>query len=426
MRAWRATAALTSFPVAQAVPGPWTLAVRDVGGWGDPGVVTGRALELATALAGDLAALAAAGCPVVVVTEPAAVTVGEDDVLRGAFLRAHRRLLPGRPGAARDARGDRRLRAPRRTRAVLRGAVRVAPVRPDRRPRQLVPRPRGARGAGDRVRGAHRGHGRAPRVTPGTPPGATRRRCSPGRPTTPRRRTAAGSSGSGSRTRRAWRASIPPRPTRRSRPSVGRRSSPRCPPREAVDAGMDPRAIVAKAGRTRALIPGAGARPTTFRNRLAAVPRPCHHRTSPVSWTLRVRPERRTRTRHTPGALHRAPNRTSPGGGRPGGRVARRARGEWRAEGGGRRATPAPRPGAPRGPGPDRHPRRLRYQPVRRLHRPRRRPRGEELHDPRRAGGRHERHRRSRASPPATAPSTRSRTRSGRSTASSAGSAPRG
>ncbi len=98
VRAWRATAALTSLPVAQAVPGPWTLAVRDVGGWGDPGVVTGRAMELATALAADLAGLAAAGCPVVVVTEPAAVTVGEDDVLRAAFLRAHRRLLKDAPG----------------------------------------------------------------------------------------------------------------------------------------------------------------------------------------------------------------------------------------------------------------------------------------------------------------------------------------
>jgi hypothetical protein len=99
VRAWRATSALTSLPVAQAIPGPWTLSVRDVGGWGDPGVVTGRAGELADALADEVAALAAAGCPVVVVVEPAAVTVGEDPALRSGFLRAHRRLLARAPEA---------------------------------------------------------------------------------------------------------------------------------------------------------------------------------------------------------------------------------------------------------------------------------------------------------------------------------------
>jgi hypothetical protein len=95
VRAWRATAALTELPCAQSVPGPWSLAVRDVGGWGDPGVVTGRAAELADALAADLAALEAAGCPVVVVREPAAVTIDDDPALRAGFIRAHRRLLAG-------------------------------------------------------------------------------------------------------------------------------------------------------------------------------------------------------------------------------------------------------------------------------------------------------------------------------------------
>lgn len=93
VRAWRATSQLTDLPVAQALPGPWSLAVRDVGGWGDPRVVTGRAGELADALAGHVAALAEAGCPVVQVVEPAAVTVGEDRGLRAGFLRAQRRLL---------------------------------------------------------------------------------------------------------------------------------------------------------------------------------------------------------------------------------------------------------------------------------------------------------------------------------------------
>ena len=97
-RAWRATAGHTALPVAQAVPGPWTLAIRDVGGWGDPSVVAGRALELAGALAADLTALAEAGCTVVLVNEPAAVAVGEDDGRRAAFVRAQRRLLADAPG----------------------------------------------------------------------------------------------------------------------------------------------------------------------------------------------------------------------------------------------------------------------------------------------------------------------------------------
>jgi hypothetical protein len=93
VRAWRATAALTELTVAQSIPGPWTLSVRDVGGWGDPGVVNGRAGELADALAEDIAALAAAGCPLVVVEERAALGIGEDEGRRAAFLRAQRRLL---------------------------------------------------------------------------------------------------------------------------------------------------------------------------------------------------------------------------------------------------------------------------------------------------------------------------------------------
>jgi hypothetical protein len=93
VRAWRAASGRTDVPVAQAVPGPWTLAIRDVGGWGDEGVVTGRAGELADALAGELEALEAAGCPVVQVLEPGAVAIGADDRARSGFLRAHRRLL---------------------------------------------------------------------------------------------------------------------------------------------------------------------------------------------------------------------------------------------------------------------------------------------------------------------------------------------
>lgn len=99
VRAWRATAALTALPVAQALPGPWTLAVRDAGGWERPDDVLDRSLELATALAVDVAALADAGCPVIVVDEPEAVAIGEDDRRRAGFLRAQLRLLAEAPGA---------------------------------------------------------------------------------------------------------------------------------------------------------------------------------------------------------------------------------------------------------------------------------------------------------------------------------------
>ena len=106
VRAWRATAALGAAPtaptahgvqVAQVVPGPWTLAIRALGSGAEAGAdaadVAARALEIAAALAGELAALAAAGCPVVQVLEPAATAVGADPVARSGFLAAHRRLL---------------------------------------------------------------------------------------------------------------------------------------------------------------------------------------------------------------------------------------------------------------------------------------------------------------------------------------------
>jgi hypothetical protein len=106
-------------PVAQAVPGPWTLSAFDAGGGddlsavgtgvGDPSAVGTRAAEFAGEraaefageraaefaglLAGELVALAEAGCPVVEVLEPAAVSIGGDERLRAAFLQAHRQLL---------------------------------------------------------------------------------------------------------------------------------------------------------------------------------------------------------------------------------------------------------------------------------------------------------------------------------------------
>ena len=94
---WRAAAALTTQPVAQALTGPWTLALREVGAWGDLGVLSGQAYAHAEVLAAELRLLAEAGCPVVVVDEPAAVSIGENVKMRAGFVRAHRRLLADAP-----------------------------------------------------------------------------------------------------------------------------------------------------------------------------------------------------------------------------------------------------------------------------------------------------------------------------------------
>lgn len=98
LRAWRASGAVAAagadVHVAQALPGPYTLGRR-----GCPDIAPNsdereeRTLSLAGALAAELAALAAAGCPVVVVEEPAAVEVGADPWERALFAAAQRRLL---------------------------------------------------------------------------------------------------------------------------------------------------------------------------------------------------------------------------------------------------------------------------------------------------------------------------------------------
>jgi hypothetical protein len=93
VRSWRTAAGLTDLPLAQVIPGPWSLAVRDAGPDAGSEVVANRALELAGALAGEVAALGEAGCPVVQVTEPAAAAIGEGTVARDGFRRAHARLL---------------------------------------------------------------------------------------------------------------------------------------------------------------------------------------------------------------------------------------------------------------------------------------------------------------------------------------------
>lgn len=105
VRGWAAAAALTDVEVAQVVPGPLTLAVREAGDAVEPAgpgrdrdAVGGRAVALAEDLAGELAALRAEGCGVIVIDEPAAVSIGTDEVLRDAFVRAHQRALRGAGG----------------------------------------------------------------------------------------------------------------------------------------------------------------------------------------------------------------------------------------------------------------------------------------------------------------------------------------
>jgi methionine synthase II (cobalamin-independent) len=108
---WRFAAASTERAVKQSLPGPYTIA-RD----GLPGrrvnvgpierPQSGRdEAEAATsaALAGErlrevVLALAAAGCPLVEIEEPAAIRIGDDDAERMQFRDAHRRLTDGLAG----------------------------------------------------------------------------------------------------------------------------------------------------------------------------------------------------------------------------------------------------------------------------------------------------------------------------------------
>ena len=99
LRAWRATSAAASatgagIPAAQALPGPYTLGLRGCSGLPATGEEREeRTLSLAGALASELAALAAAGCPVVIVHEPAAVDIRADSPERALFAAAQQRLL---------------------------------------------------------------------------------------------------------------------------------------------------------------------------------------------------------------------------------------------------------------------------------------------------------------------------------------------
>jgi methionine synthase II (cobalamin-independent) len=86
--AWEATARFTSLAVKQAVIGPYT-AARGAGAGHE------AAMDRATELNRLLRDLAAAGCPLLEVHEPAGIHLGADDVQRALFREAHLRLLDG-------------------------------------------------------------------------------------------------------------------------------------------------------------------------------------------------------------------------------------------------------------------------------------------------------------------------------------------
>jgi methionine synthase II (cobalamin-independent) len=96
--AWQLIAGLTDRAVKQSLPGPYTLARRlGVGMAGDEGsnVRARRTHAIAEALASEVQALVAAGCPLVEIEEADAHLIGADEVERRLFRQAHRRLTDG-------------------------------------------------------------------------------------------------------------------------------------------------------------------------------------------------------------------------------------------------------------------------------------------------------------------------------------------
>ena len=161
VRTWQATAEAvrlaagdgSSIFAAATITGPYSLSAR---------TGSGDAAAIGEALAGELVALAAAGCPLVVVDEPEAVGIGADEGARTRFRGGAAGAAPRRPSAPRDAGAHRRVRMGGGAGDDPRGAVRLVPARPDRGPGQLGPRAGGARRPGDRVRGASGAVGRRP------------------------------------------------------------------------------------------------------------------------------------------------------------------------------------------------------------------------------------------------------------------------
>jgi methionine synthase II (cobalamin-independent) len=92
VESWRATARLTDLAVKQAVDGPYSWG-RSVGG--TAAERTAATLARAEALNLVVRELAAAGCPLIEIHEPAATAIGTDPAERAFFREAHGRLLDG-------------------------------------------------------------------------------------------------------------------------------------------------------------------------------------------------------------------------------------------------------------------------------------------------------------------------------------------
>lgn len=110
---WRIAAGLTERAVKQALPGPYSLGRRPVGGRGRVaeraqrlvgsakralGEREQRTLAYADALRREVEALAAAGCPMIEIEETEAHRIGKDEGERRLFREAHRRLVVGVSG----------------------------------------------------------------------------------------------------------------------------------------------------------------------------------------------------------------------------------------------------------------------------------------------------------------------------------------
>ncbi len=96
--AWSVAAALAGgHPVKQCLPGPYTLGLRFATADERRSALT---LAFAEALAAELGALGAAGCPFIQVDEDAAVRIGSDETERALFREAQGRLLAGLPVGA--------------------------------------------------------------------------------------------------------------------------------------------------------------------------------------------------------------------------------------------------------------------------------------------------------------------------------------
>jgi methionine synthase II (cobalamin-independent) len=93
--AWLATAGLTDRVVKQAVTGPYT-AGRSAAG--SAAARAAAVMARAQTLNAVLRDLAAAGCPLIEIHEPAAIGIGGDPAERELFREAHLRLLDGVDG----------------------------------------------------------------------------------------------------------------------------------------------------------------------------------------------------------------------------------------------------------------------------------------------------------------------------------------